>query len=111
MAVAGITLLLVLFSFTIYGGKILALEWFFVVSCAYFSLVGFENLHVYSTVQALVGLKFVSLNVFSIEYDESSKLWWAGLSNSFVNNCLGFILIISLGIVYLIVMAILSSKI
>ncbi len=111
MTIAGITLLLLLFSFTIYGGKILALEWFFVVSCAYFSLVGFENLQIYSTVQAISGLKFVSLNVFLIEFDESSKLGWAGLSNSFVNNCLGLIVIIGLAIIYLIAMAILSSKI
>ncbi len=81
MVIVGITLLLVIFSFTIYGGKILALEWFFVVSCAYFSLVGFDNQQVYSTVQALSTLKFISFNIFSIEYNESSNLWWAGFSN------------------------------
>lgn len=45
-----IGLLSLLFSFSVYGGKIIVLEFIFIVNCAYYSLVGFKNIQVYSTI-------------------------------------------------------------
>lgn len=81
------------------------------VNSAYFSLVGFDNIQVYSTVRALSGLKLVTLNFSTVENEENAKLWWAGMQNSLVSNCVGLIAILGIAVVYLIVMAIVSSKI
>ena len=67
-------------------------------------------MQVYSTVQALSGLKLISLNFFPVVYNENAKLWWAGISNSLIDNCLGLICITFLGIIYFILMQIVSNK-
>lgn len=57
------------------------------------------------------GLKLISLHFFPIDYNENTKLWWAGISNSFIDNCLGLICILFLGVIYFILMLVASNKI
>lgn len=50
MGLAVLSLITVLISLSIYGGKIIALECIFMVGLSYFSLVGFKNIQVFSTI-------------------------------------------------------------
>lgn len=94
MGLAVLSLIIVLISLSIYGGKIIALECVFVVNLCYFSLIGFDNLQVFSTIEALSGLRLISLNLNHITDYAVTKLWWTGISSKFMDNCMGLIIIL-----------------
>jgi hypothetical protein len=60
----------------------------------------------------MANLRFITLNVFPITFNsiDTNPLWWTGISNSYLMNCLMPIVVLLLPIIIFIISFVLYKK-